>query len=172
MASNNPAFSSASIGSRRSSAQSAPAPAKDGYDNFGSISRLQRYAGNIPIAGGVVQTIYGVKEIHAAKTGNAKANGVVDTVLGSSSAISTVASLPLYAVHNGDRTTGIIGGVKIASGGVSAVGAFTGALPLMIAGGAVYLAAVAFQNRQSIANAAHAVKDAVVGAAGFVADKL
>jgi hypothetical protein len=58
-----------------------------------------RYASQspIPLTGSIPQTLYGIKEIKAAKTHNAKVNGVVDTTTGGAGVLNDLSSLAVYA---------------------------------------------------------------------------
>lgn len=78
-------------------ASSAPAVAADSYDEKGSLSRLQRYSRFVPGAGDVNMIVYGVKELKAARSQNARNNALTDLGLGIVSAVHRLAELPIYA---------------------------------------------------------------------------
>jgi hypothetical protein len=71
----------------------------DVLDKEGSVTRLLRYAANspIPLTGSPFQTAYGIKEIRAAKTHNAKVNGWVDAGSGASGVFNDLSTIAVFA---------------------------------------------------------------------------
>ncbi|HEY4000078.1 MAG TPA: hypothetical protein VGO93_14485 [Candidatus Xenobia bacterium] len=171
---------------------------RDSLDQTGDPSRLLRYASNIPIVGGIAETVYGIEELKHAQSTNAKVNADVDIAQGATGTVSNAAQAVMYtalfktvpatlihvaapiagvtgmvgsvvdgardiynSAHGGKRSDKVVGLVKIASGGMTGAGAFTGNIPLMVAGSVVYGGAVIYQNRQSIASTWHAAENKI-----------
>ncbi len=102
-----------------------PAPA-EALDHRGDVTRLQRYASNVPIplVGSGIQTAYGIREIAAARSNNARINGSVDAVSGAAGMLNDLSTVTLYAspfLHLPHGLLGVAGPINGVTGAIGAV---------------------------------------------------